>query len=169
VRKGRRRINALPLCVHVLRFVPRTRNKTYEHHLHLGVGFEYRSTVTRGRHRVLRFSADTIILRSSKLIRSAPTQYNHEIFVVLGFYAAFTGSLLPTCAYPLKMGPIGCPETSVTDYQSTLRKIPVERSHTCCGGSPKSRHITLATDSAVSNTPKTSSPYGRSTDEEKRR
>jgi len=27
-------------------------------------------------------------------------------------------------AWPLKMGPIGCPETSVTNYQSTLRKNP---------------------------------------------
>jgi len=45
----------------------------YEHHLHLGVGFEYRSTVTRVRHRVLRFSPDIIILQSSKLIRSVPT------------------------------------------------------------------------------------------------
>jgi len=27
-------------------------------------------------------------------------------------------------ARPLKMGPIGCPETSVRNYQSTLRKIP---------------------------------------------
>jgi hypothetical protein len=25
------------------------------------------------------------------------------------------------------MGPIGCPETSVTNYQSTLRNIPEER------------------------------------------
>ena len=30
-------------------------------------------------------------------------------------------------AWPLKMGPIGCLETSVTNYQSTLRKIPEER------------------------------------------
>jgi len=29
------------------------------------------------------------------------------------------------------MGPIGCPETSVTNYHSTLRNIPEERrSHT---------------------------------------
>jgi hypothetical protein len=27
----------------------------------------------------------------------------------------------------LKMGQIGCPETSVTNYQSTLRNIPEER------------------------------------------
>jgi hypothetical protein len=28
---------------------------------------------------------------------------------------------------PLKMGPIDCPETSVTNYRSTLRNIPEER------------------------------------------
>ena len=29
--------------------------------------------------------------------------------------------------WPLKMGTIGFPETSVTDYQSTLRNIPEEQ------------------------------------------
>jgi hypothetical protein len=28
---------------------------------------------------------------------------------------------------PLKMGPIGCPETLVTNYESVLHKIPEER------------------------------------------
>ena len=28
---------------------------------------------------------------------------------------------------PLNMGPIGCPETSIEDYHSTLRNIPEER------------------------------------------
>jgi hypothetical protein len=31
-----------------------------------------------------------------------------------------------SCPRPLKMGPLGCPETSVTNYQSTLRNIPEE-------------------------------------------
>jgi hypothetical protein len=30
-------------------------------------------------------------------------------------------------AWPLKMGPIGCPETSVRNHHSALRKIPKER------------------------------------------
>jgi hypothetical protein len=30
-------------------------------------------------------------------------------------------------SWPLKMGPIGCPETSVRNYHSTLRIIPEER------------------------------------------
>jgi hypothetical protein len=38
------------------------------------------------------------------------------------------------------MGPIGCPETSVTNYESTLRDIPEERrSHLHGGASLKSR------------------------------
>ena len=42
--------------------------------------------------------------------------------------------------WPLKMGPIGCPETSVTDYQSTLHNIPEgRRCHLQWGGSLKSR------------------------------
>ena len=39
-----------------------------------------------------------------------------------------------------KMGPIGCPETSVTNYLSTLRNIPGERRpHYYRGGSLESR------------------------------
>jgi len=34
-------------------------------------------------------------------------------------------------AWPLKLGPVGCPETSVTNYQSMLRSVPEKlRSHT---------------------------------------
>jgi hypothetical protein len=38
----------------------------------------------------------------------------------------FKGQAVRT-AWPLKMGPIGCPETSVTNYKSTLRNMPKER------------------------------------------
>jgi hypothetical protein len=42
-------------------------------------------------------------------------------------------------AWPLKMRPMQCSETSITNYQSTLRKIPEERrSHLHCGGNMKS-------------------------------
>jgi hypothetical protein len=42
--------------------------------------------------------------------------------------------------WPLKMVPIGCTETSVHNYHSTLRNIPEEsRSHLHCSGSLKSR------------------------------
>jgi hypothetical protein len=37
----------------------------------------------------------------------------------------FSGSA--TVAWPLKMRPIGCTETSITNYQSALRKILEER------------------------------------------
>jgi hypothetical protein len=37
------------------------------------------------------------------------------------------GQALHRTAWPLKMGPTGCPETSVTNYQSALCNIPEER------------------------------------------
>ena len=40
-----------------------------------------------------------------------------------------TGPILKCLgAWPLKMGPIGCPETSVRRYQSRPRKIPAKKS-----------------------------------------
>ena len=46
----------------------------------------------------------------------------------------------PWAASPLKMEPIGCPETTVTNYISTLLNIPEERRfHLHGGGSLKSR------------------------------
>ena len=44
----------------------------------------------------------------------------HETFALLG-------PILNGQAWPLKMGPISCPETSVDNYQHTLRTIPEER------------------------------------------
>jgi hypothetical protein len=42
------------------------------------------------------------------------------------------------------MGPIGCPETSIRNYHSTLRKTPEERkSHLHRGGSLKSLSISF--------------------------
>jgi hypothetical protein len=44
------------------------------------------------------------------------------------------------------MGPIGCPETSVHNYHSTLRNTPEECiSHLHSGGSLKSRYVNVAT------------------------
>jgi hypothetical protein len=63
-----------------------------------------------------------------------------EICALLGCYAAPNGNPLPTFRgnlsvtsprvkylRPLKTGPIGCPETSVKDYHSTLRNTQEER------------------------------------------
>jgi hypothetical protein len=61
-----------------------------------------------------------------------------EIFAFTGCHIAQIGShrrfgttyrshLQGWTAWPLKMGPIGFPETSVTNYQYTLRNIPEER------------------------------------------
>jgi hypothetical protein len=42
----------------------------------------------------------------------------------------------------MKMGPMGCPETSLRKYYYTLRNNPQEhRSHLQCGGSLKSRAV----------------------------
>jgi hypothetical protein len=44
-------------------------------------------------------------------------------------------------AWPLKLEPPGCPDTSLRNYHSTLRKIPKERRcHIFRGGSLKSRN-----------------------------
>jgi hypothetical protein len=63
-----------------------------------------------------------------------------ETFAVLGFWSQQIGSYKQskTTVWPLKMGPIGCLDMSVTSYQSTLRKIPGEgRFHLQSGESLK--------------------------------
>jgi hypothetical protein len=55
----------------------------------------------------------------------------NEVFTLLGGYAALIGSyrIFRTAyqSHPLKLGTIGCPETSVIKYQSTLHNIAEER------------------------------------------
>jgi hypothetical protein len=56
------------------------------------------------------------------------------------FPSNLQGSISPKTTCPLKMGPIGCPEKSAWNYNSTLSKIPKERrSHSHRGGTLKSR------------------------------
>ena len=61
-----------------------------------------------------------------------------EAFVLMGFYAAYVGTCLPTFRDILpvsstrvkqlnKTGPTGCPKTSVENYQPALRNITEER------------------------------------------
>jgi hypothetical protein len=52
-----------------------------------------------------------------------------EICALLGYYAASCGNCLPTFrgSWPLNMGPILCPETSVNNYHTAPRNIPEER------------------------------------------
>jgi hypothetical protein len=60
----------------------------------------------------------------------------------------YGGNSLPTfrdnlsvLSWPLKMGTICCPETSVRNYHHTLRNFPEERrSHLLRGGSPQSNN-----------------------------
>jgi len=49
-----------------------------------------------------------------------------EVPALLGRYTALVGSYVPI-VWLLKVGPIGCPETSVPNYQSTLRNVPEEQ------------------------------------------
>ena len=50
------------------------------------------------------------------------------IFALLGCYAALIGGYLSTFrVWPLKMELIGFPEASITNYQSTLLRVPAER------------------------------------------
>ena len=54
----------------------------------------------------------------------------HENSAFLSYCAACSGNTLPTIRdRPLKMGPIGCPETSVRNCHYTLRNSPEERSY----------------------------------------
>ena len=70
-----------------------------------------------------------------------------ENCALLGTYAASSGGLL-------KMGPIGCPETSVRNCHYSLRKSPEERnSHVLRGGNVKSRRYLLAEMSIFPQTP----------------
>ena len=57
-----------------------------------------------------------------------------EICALLEYYTESCGNSLPTFrdnvsvpSLPLNMGPISCSETSVKDYNSTLRNTPEER------------------------------------------
>ena len=91
---------------------------------------------------------------------SSFSQPGEENCAPLGCYAASSGNSLPTFrdslsvpssvaqkssriqkSWPLKMGPIGCPETSVRNYHYSLRNSPEERSsHLLSFGSLKSRN-----------------------------
>jgi len=57
---------------------------------------------------------------------------NHQIPQFISTYYKVTlESRSEWTALPLKIGPKGCPETSVTNYQSTLRNIAEERKPSC--------------------------------------
>ena len=77
-------------------------------------------------------------IRSSGMLGSIPlTGYRR-------FGTSYRSHLQGT-ACPLKMGPIGCPETSVNNYGSTLRNIPEERrSHLHRGSSVKSLTVSFS-------------------------
>ena len=68
---------------------------------------------------------------------------NHylEMRALLRCYAAYSQESRKD-PWPSKMGPIGCPETSVKNCRYTLRDTPDKRrSHLLCGRSPKSQIV----------------------------
>jgi len=71
-----------------------------------------------------------------------------QIFSYVGVWCATNARKITG---PLRVGLIGCPETSVTNYQYGLRNIPeVRSSHLHRGGSRKSRmHIPCATSNVI--------------------
>jgi hypothetical protein len=72
------------------------------------------------------------------LVTDVSVQFSCPIFKVQTLYLAIE-TRVKQCAWPLKMGPIGCAETSVTKDQSTVRKVTEEcRSHINYDGSLKS-------------------------------
>jgi hypothetical protein len=71
----------------------------------------------------------------------------HEICALSRFHSAYISNFTPmfrdnlsvpcssvkqSTARPLKMKPIGCPETSALNYRSTLRKMPTTRRSLKC-------------------------------------
>jgi hypothetical protein len=74
------------------------------------------------------------------------------IKVILIYFCGNTFDLYSWTSWPLKMGPIRCPETSIKDYHWTLRYTPEERrfdQHR--GGSLKSRWVALADEERTLN------------------
>jgi hypothetical protein len=73
-------------------------------------------------------SKNSIIRPTSQKLFKNKVPYNAVVFVVWN----------PRISWPLKMGPIGCPEMSARNYQHTLRNIPEDgRPHLLRGGSMK--------------------------------
>jgi len=50
-----------------------------------------------------------------------------ENCALLGYYTASSGNALPTFRISLTMGQMGCPETSLRNYRSSLSNKPEER------------------------------------------
>ena len=108
------------------------------------------------------YSCDSFLCVAQLTVQLTYTVFPVQIFIssslltvvlqeihFLGSYAASSGNLLPmfrddlsALSTRVKMGPKGCPETSVTNYHFTLRSNPEERgSHLLRGGSLKSHKM----------------------------
>jgi hypothetical protein len=68
----------------------------------------------------MKLNAHIAMICGKKLSHCVISSFHHgvnEIFTLLGCYTAFIGSLLL----------MGCPESSITNYQSKLHNIPKEQ------------------------------------------
>ena len=104
------------------------------------------STVTTGQKSVSSNTLEETSENSLPIVISDFRRDVPEICALLGYYAALSGSSVPTFQENLsvpssrvkkfflglpdrKMGPIGSPGTSIQNHRSTLRNIPEERSY----------------------------------------
>ena len=81
-----------------------------------------------------RFTGDWFYLEKLRVEAFTLTRFR-LVNVYLRFGKAYQSDIQRSSAWPLKMGPIGCPVTSVTKDQPTLRKIPDRRPQIHRGGS----------------------------------
>jgi hypothetical protein len=65
-----------------------------------------------------------LILRGE---RPTTNRLRHGTAYIGSYLQTTQRRLLSWTSWPLKMGPISCPETSVSDHQPTLRNIPEKR------------------------------------------
>ena len=82
-----------------------------------------------------RISSPNLSLLYTPYVVSGFLREADDICAILGYYVAYGGNSLTTFREKLsvlEVGPIGCPETSVRNYQPTLRNIPEERRSYIC-------------------------------------
>ena len=77
--------------------------------------------------------------------------YKEGNCALLGYYTANCGNLLPTFwdnlstpSWPLKMGPIGCPETSARNYRYSLHNNTRAKFSSTLRRKPESRKLSSA-------------------------
>ena len=121
------RLHSLVVCFE--KNLPTNRDYFCEKEL---TGWSWQCRIVCGRHWV--FSILFKLTSGSKTLK--------KLFKVISSWELRYSVLWRSEGQPLKMGQIGCPETSVRNYRNSLRSSPEQRSpHLLRGTSPKSRVI----------------------------